>query len=89
MIFAVIHRPGGDSVSAYGGMDTATIETMLTNQGLKFDFISEQEYQNFISSNTPITRLPDPRKTQAELDAKNSLKLPTERIDAIITILGI
>lgn len=70
IIYVLVHSIDGDSVRAYEGQPSSVISTLLTAEGKTGDFITQQQFEDFIVAHTP------PPPTPAEI-------LSTQRAQAI------
>ena len=65
-IFVLIHDPLGERVDSYENLTQSQITTLITNQGFTFDFITQQQYLDFLAAHSLIP----PTTTQLQLQAR-------------------
>lgn len=58
VFYAQIHDPSGEKVVSYEGMEQSVVDSLLTEKGIPFDFISETAYNAFILSHLPVPLTP-------------------------------
>lgn len=66
-IFVLIHDPSGDRAVQWTGQTQSDVSAMLTAQGYTYDFMTETEYNGWLSSHT--TPPPTPAQITANLRA--------------------
>lgn len=86
-IYAIINDSSGGYAASYDGMTQEIINTMLTERGLTFSLVSQKEYQDFINSR--VLPAPDIIREQAKVILKNPLSTTDQKVNALITILGV
>lgn len=59
LIYVLVHSTGNpDTVRQYDGQSQATIASLLAGESKTGDFITQQQYQDFIIANTPAPLTP-------------------------------
>lgn len=88
MIYVIVHSASGDSFRSYDGQRLEKIQELVQSEGKTFEVITQKQYEDFIEA----TRVPVAKDTDLERsisDAKNTQKTDTERINALIEVLGL
>lgn len=87
-IFYLVHGSGGDFVASYDGMDAETVERLLSESNLTFESVSDKEYESFLRDHPPVLPVvPDLSQAKATLRSRSASA--SDRLDAVVTILGL
>ena len=88
MIYVIVHSASGDSVRSYEGQPFSVIQNLIQAEGKTLEEITQKQYEDSIESSR-IIPTKDPAIEQAISDLKNAQKTDTERINALIEVLGL
>jgi beta-lactam-binding protein with PASTA domain len=88
-IYVLIQSGSNEFVKSYDGMSMDAVQRLLNEDGKKATFITQSEYESFISSHQPIINSPNAIKDQAKIDLNTKSKTDAQRIDAIIKYLDL
>lgn len=93
LVIYVLIQQGGETIKATWSdgqpVDAMLQERMASNPAITSYLVVDQKTFDAVPDTTHTNPSPDPIKEQAILDAKNAGKTTTERLDALIKVLGL